>query len=246
MQVRDEGVGESGCDSNCVAGLIIYIIAAAAQIYFEPIYFKIPYHTSILMGEGWVQELLDGHPLRIKTELGMQRHVFCKFVRALVHCGLKLSKHISNEEQVAIFLYASITGLSIRHLGERFQRSNSTIARYFCRVLTTLSSSPFYNKYVHLPTETSPTPTEIQTNPKFFPYFEGALGATDCSHINCCPSANKRVLSRNRKGYLSQNCLACCLFDLLFQYMLSGWDGSAADAAIFNNARQSDLRIPDG
>jgi hypothetical protein len=105
---------------NRAAGLIVNIIAAAAQIYSEPIYFKIPYHTSILTGEGWVQELLDGHPLCIKTELGMQHHVVCKFVQALVHCRLKPSKHISNEEQVAIFLYASITGLSIRHLGEQF------------------------------------------------------------------------------------------------------------------------------
>ena len=27
--------------------------------------------------------------------------------------------------------------------------------------------------------------------------------------------------------------------------MLSGWDGSAADASVYNNARQSDLPIPE-
>ena len=27
--------------------------------------------------------------------------------------------------------------------------------------------------------------------------------------------------------------------------MLSGWDGSAADAAVYNDARQSDLTIPE-
>jgi hypothetical protein len=34
------------------------------------------------------------------------------------------------EEQLAIFLYACVTGLSVRHLGERFQRSNDTISKY--------------------------------------------------------------------------------------------------------------------
>jgi hypothetical protein len=35
-----------------------------------------PYHTSILTGEGWVLELLAGHPWRIQTELGVIHHVF--------------------------------------------------------------------------------------------------------------------------------------------------------------------------
>jgi hypothetical protein len=34
------------------------------------------------------------------------------------------------EEQLAIFLYACVTGLSVRHLGEHFQRSNDTISKY--------------------------------------------------------------------------------------------------------------------
>ena len=231
---------------NRAAGIVVNIVAAAAEIYSRPLYFKIPSHTSILTGEGWVQELLDGHPLRIKTELGRRRHVFRSLVQALVDSGLRPSKHISNEEQVAIFLYGSVTGLSVCHLGERFQHSNGTISCYFQAVLRTLSSSPFYPKYVHLPLVGSPPPMEIQSNPKFFPYFEDAIGATDATHITCCPSAAERQLSRNRKGWMSQNCLACCSFDLRFQYMLSGWDGSAADAVIFNNARQSDLRVPDG
>ncbi|KAI0245013.1 hypothetical protein BJV78DRAFT_1101211, partial [Lactifluus subvellereus] len=92
-----------------------------------------------------------------------------------------------------------VTGLSTRHLGERFQHSNGTISHYFRAVLNTVSSSPFYNKYVHLPSEMSPIPVEIQSNPKFFPYFQGALGAIDGSHIACCPSALERELSRNRK-----------------------------------------------
>jgi hypothetical protein len=37
---------------------------------------RYPYHTSVLTGEGWVLELLAGHPRRIRTELGVNHHVF--------------------------------------------------------------------------------------------------------------------------------------------------------------------------
>jgi hypothetical protein len=109
-----------------------------------------------------------------------------------------------------------------------------------------LTSPSFYNKYVHLPSNMSPVPDKIQNNPKFYPFFAGALGAMDGTHINCCPSALEHEQAQNRKGFCSQNCLACCSFDLQFLYILSGWDGSAADASVFNDARQSDLTIPAG
>src|ERR1700753_1780836 len=97
-----------------------------------------------------------------------------------------------------------------------------------------LSSPPFYSKYVYLPSETTPTPNKIKDNPKFYPFFSNALGAIDGMHINCCPSELERQTARNQKGGVSQNCLACCSFDLCFQYILSGWDGSASDAALYN------------
>ena len=40
------------------------------------------------------------------------------------------SKFVSLEEQLAIFLYASVTGLTSWHLGERFQHANGTITKY--------------------------------------------------------------------------------------------------------------------
>ena len=51
---------------------------------------------------------------------------------------------------------------------------------------------------------------------------------------------------RNRKGYLSQNCLFICDFDFLFTYTLTGWDGSTADANLWNDAHTQDLRMPQG
>jgi hypothetical protein len=111
------------------AGVFVHTIVAGALAVVEPLVSKEPYHTSILTGEAWVQELLHGHPKRIHTELGVHLHVFQQLVMVLQECGMQASKWISLEEKVAIFLYASVTGLSIRHLGERFQHSNETISR---------------------------------------------------------------------------------------------------------------------
>jgi hypothetical protein len=95
-----------------------------------------------------------------------------------------------------------------------------------------------------LPDAASPTPLEITQNPKFYPYFADAIGAIDGTHIACHPSSEERHAARNRKGTLTQNCLAACSFDMSFLYMLSGWEGSAADARIYHDARTTDLAIP--
>ena len=52
------------------------LAAIVGTQYIESHYFKTPYHTSILSGQGWVQELLDGHPEHICNGLGVHQHVF--------------------------------------------------------------------------------------------------------------------------------------------------------------------------
>jgi hypothetical protein len=108
------------------------------------------------------------------------------------------------------------------------------------------SSHPFYTDNVHLPTATDPISSRIRNNTKFWPYFKNALGALDGSHIHCAPPASERPFHRNRKGFVSQNCLFGCSFDLRFVYALTGWEGSAADARIYEDACSKDLDIPDG
>lgn len=107
-----------------------HMIHLATILYASPLYWKQPYHTSALSGQAWVEELIVGHPNRIKTELGLRLHVFFALIAELRACGLTDSKHITLEEQAAIFLYTCVTGMSIRHIGERFQRSNETISKY--------------------------------------------------------------------------------------------------------------------
>ena len=113
-------------------------------------------------------------------------------------------------------------------------------------MLVFFSSAPFYTHLVKLPPIDAPIPPEIQENPKYYPFFKDALGAIDGTHINCSASAEMRQSARDRKGGITQNCLAICGFDMTFHYIFSGWDGSAADSTMFYDARVTDLQIPPG
>lgn len=121
-----------------------------------------------------------------------------------------------------------------------------TLHRYFREILFTISSDLFYSHFVVLPTANDPIHPYIRNNTKFWPFFQDAVGAIDGTHIHCCPSAAERQAARNRKGFLSQNCLACCSLDLFFQYFVSGHEGSTADAYMYEQARRTDFPVPPG
>ena len=101
-------------------------------------------------------------------------------------------------------------------------------------------------EYVRLPTGNNSVPSHIRNNPKFWPFFKDVLAAIDGSHIHSAPPASERAFYRNCKGFSSQNCLFACSFDLKFVYSLTGWEGSASDAQVHDDARSKDLYIPDG
>ena len=122
--------------------LFTFAAGAAALAYGLPLYDKTPYHTSALTGADWVCELLNGHPERIRNELGVHKHVFLELIAALKQYGATSSKHVYIEEQLAIFLYTCVTGLSLRHVSERFQRANETTSKfvlYFIMVRTRIT-----------------------------------------------------------------------------------------------------------
>jgi hypothetical protein len=50
---------------------------------------------------------------------------------------------------------------------------------------------------------------------------------------------------RNRKGAITQNCLFASSFNMRFLYALTGWEGSATDARVYEDARGRDFTIPD-
>ncbi|KAE8183780.1 hypothetical protein A4X06_0g8990 [Tilletia controversa] len=82
--------------------------------------------------------------------------------------------------------------------------------------------------------------------PERLRHFKAVLGAVDGVHVAAHPSAVDATRFRNRKAGLTFNVLAACGFDLSFHYILTGWEGSAADSHVFHAARTSTWLIPKG
>ena len=86
----------------------------------------------------------------------------------------------------------------------------------------------------------------ILSNQKFNPYFVKCLGALDGVHIPASVPSVKAAAYRNQKGFLSQNVLGVCDFSMKFTYLRVGWEGTAHDARVLDDARGSDFHIPPG
>ncbi|XP_026379669.1 uncharacterized protein LOC113274518, partial [Papaver somniferum] len=93
---------------------------------------------------------------------------------------------------------------------------------------------------------TSATPFKIRESTRFYPYFKDCIGAMDGTHILAMVEKINAAVYLNRHGITSQNVLAVCNFDLEFIYVLSGWEGSAHDSKILNDAmkKRNGLKIP--
>jgi hypothetical protein len=79
-----------------------------------------------------MEELLGGHPKRIRDNIGILLAGF-RFIENFLKEKYRLHKtrYIGTAEQLGIFLYAIVTDLSIRKLAERFQRSIETINKVY-------------------------------------------------------------------------------------------------------------------
>ncbi|KAL2251364.1 UNVERIFIED_CONTAM: hypothetical protein Sindi_2258700 [Sesamum indicum] len=74
------------------------------------------------------------------------------------------------------------------------------------------------------------------------------LGALDGTFIDVRVLEAEKGRYRTRKGHVAVNVLGVCNPNMQFIYVLSGWEGSAADSRVLRDAlhRQGGLRIPTG
>lgn len=74
------------------------------------------------------------------------------------------------------------------------------------------------------------------------------MGAIDGTHVLARVPAKHRGAFMGRKHTTTQNVLAAVDFDLRFNYVLAGWEGSAHDTRILVDAlaRDDGLRVPQG
>ncbi|XP_033131942.1 putative nuclease HARBI1 [Brassica rapa] len=159
--------------------------------------------------------------------------------------GLKDTRYVSVEEMLATFLF--IVGQNSRYIQaqDRFKRSRFSISTSFHTILKVLNA--LAPSYMAKPETT--VPPKIRDSTRFYPYFKDCVGAIDGTHILAMISGKDSSSYRNRKGQLSQNVLAACNFDLEFIYVLSGWEGSAHDAKVLQDALTRNfnrLQVPEG
>ncbi|CAA0815501.1 Unknown protein [Striga hermonthica] len=76
-------------------------------------------------------------------------------------------------------------------------------------------------------------PTCISSDERYMPHFKDCIGAIDGTHIAITVPEEDQIRYRGSKGIPTTNVLAVCDFDLLFTYVLTGWEGSAHDSHIF-------------
>jgi DDE superfamily endonuclease len=111
-----------------------------------------------------------------------------------------------------------------------------------------------YVEFTKLPNSDTPVPARIAEPTvtrsgqyyRFWPYFRDCVGALDGSHIKAFISGQNPAPWRNRKGYLSQNVLIACDFDLQIVFCLAGWEGSAHDSRVLDDAILKGFEAPSG
>ena len=202
-------------------------------------------HDSILTGQLYLRELLETRSTaRFRDVTRMDRNTFDELLLLLEsRGGFRDSKYLSTGEKLLIFILV-LVGHTNRSVNERWQHSGSTISLVVHQVATVMITCK--NLLIVPPTLLDPIPLKISSSRKFSPYFDNCVGVLNGTHIHAVVPPDDRKAFRNRKKTISQNVLAVANFDMIFTYVLAGWEGSAHDSRVFDDARMKGLPILPG
>ncbi|KAF7844003.1 protein ALP1-like [Senna tora] len=91
-----------------------------------------------------------------------------------------------------------------------------------------------------------PEPVPEDSNDEQWKWFKGCLGAIDGTHIRTKVLLEEQGKYHNRKGEITTNILGVCSQDGQFVYVLSSWEGSAADGRVLKDAIERDdgMKVP--
>ncbi|XP_020249416.1 uncharacterized protein LOC109826808 [Asparagus officinalis] len=144
---------------------------------------------------------------------------------------LKDSRNITVEEQLIMILNILDHKSKNRIVRSHLIRSGETVNRYFNKVLQVIICM----RGRHMRQAPNDTPQEIVNNQLYYHYFKDCIGMIDDTHVDVMLPINLVARFRDRKG-VTQNVLAACTPNKLFTYVLAGWEGSANDYKILQNA----------
>ncbi|XP_020519196.1 uncharacterized protein LOC105420184 [Amborella trichopoda] len=125
---------------------------------------------------------------------------------------------------------------------DRFKHSGETVSRHFERVLNVIYKLSF--DYVHLPLSSSPS--EIRKKSIYYLFFKNCIGAIDGTHIHVSIGVEEQAPQWNRKGFLLQNVIVACSFELRFEYVLVGWERSSSNSSVLKAVLKSNFKVPRG
>nr|GEV05611.1 NAC domain-containing protein 78-like [Tanacetum cinerariifolium] len=97
--------------------------------------------SDMIDGQAWMDEVLNGNPIRSVNAFRMHSNMFLKLCGELEsNYGLKASDRMTVVEKLGIFVYTLALGVSNRDVSERFQRSGETISRAFHEALEAITA----------------------------------------------------------------------------------------------------------
>lgn len=149
--------------------------------------------------------------------------------------GLCDKRETTVEENVLLFIRHGLCGDSNRATQENRQRSAATISGAVHEVADSMLSMEKY--FIPGPPlqHVGPRPG-ISGNPKLSPFFDEFDGAVDGTHVPAFVHPSLARVWRDRKGNISQNVLIYFGFDLEVLFTLAGWEGTAHDARVLDDA----------
>eukprot|EP00261_Vitis_vinifera_P023106 XP_010654850.2 PREDICTED: uncharacterized protein LOC104880278 [Vitis vinifera] len=130
---------------------------------------------------------------------------------------------------MAMFLMTISHNLRNRLIKNRFQHSSQTIHKYFHEVLVAMVN---FSKEMITPPSFNDSSNGI-SNRRLRQIFKDAIGAIDGTLIHACIPTNQQVPYRGRgRGECFQNVMAVCDFDMIFRFVVVGWEGTAHDSRV--------------
>jgi hypothetical protein len=185
-------------------------------------------------GWTWVRETLNT-PGESYNMFRMETHAVLKLEKLLVSRGwLHPSTEMTSLEALAMFLWSCAHSETNRNIQNKFGKSGETVSRKFTEVLESLCllakeivRPPDFN-FVEIP-------SKIKNDRRYWPYFEGCIGAIDGTHIPAIVPTKDQIRYIGRKGYPTQNVMLVCNFDMLITFVVVGWPGTAHDTRILSS-----------